>query len=216
MGDSAGASAKAGHGLTVAQAHARLLVDKTLQFDFRGPPKIHPPPPWLQGFAKFLEVIAPVLKWVVYGGLALAAVLLLLFLARELVSRRFPQWFKPKMLKDGPARAPEWRPDLDKAKVLMEDANLLAAQGRYAEAVRMLLFRTVDDLDGRHPHAVRPALTSRDLTALALLPPKPRTDFEVIVEVVERSFFGGRPVDAVQFETCRRAYEAFINPQAWA
>jgi len=34
--------------------------------------------------------------------------------------------------------------------------------------------------------------------------------------VVEHSFFGGRAVDADGFKECRRAYEAFAFPGAWA
>jgi hypothetical protein len=200
----------------VARAHARLLNDKALQFDFAAIPPPPPVPGWLIALGRFLSEIAPLLRWVIYGGIALGVLLLAAFIARELLAQTYPQWFRPKVLKDGPARPAAWKPDLTRAKVLLEDADRLAAEGRYAEAAHLLLFRTVDDIDGRRPHLVRPALTSRDIADLAALPEAARAAFRIIARVVERSFFGGRAVDAAGFAECRGAYEAFIAPDVWA
>jgi hypothetical protein len=216
FGVAAAGADSGGKAAAVAAAHARLLHDKTLQFDFAAPPPIPPVPDWLIQLGRFIAAIAPLLQWVVYGGLALGAVLLLLFIGRELISQRFPQWFRPKVLKDGPARSADWKLDLAKAKVLLADADRLAAEGRYAEAAHLLLFRTVDDIDGRRPNLVRPSQTSRDIADLGDLPGPAREAFRVIMQVVERSFFGGRPLDASSFGECRRAYEAFIAPDVWA
>lgn len=203
----------------VARAHARLLGDKSLQFDYATippPPPIPQTPGWLKWLGELLSGLGPILQWIVYGGVALGVLLLLAFLARELLRQRYPQWFAPKRLKEGPARPAEWKPDLTKAKVLLEDADRLAAEGRYAEAAHLLLFRTVEDIDGRRPNLVKPALTSRDIADISSLPEAARAAFRVIVDVVERSFFGGRDVDAGGFAECRRAYEAFIAAGVWA
>ena len=69
---------------------------------------------------------------------------------------------------------------------------------------------------GYRPRAVRPALTARDIARLDSLPAAARAPFSLIAEVVERSFFGGREVDAGAFAECRRAYESFALPEAWA
>jgi hypothetical protein len=37
-----------------------------------------------------------------------------------------------------------------------------------------------------------------------------------IAGVVEKSFFGGQGLDADGFAACRKAYEAFAFPGAWA
>ncbi len=71
-------------------------------------------------------------------------------------------------------------------------------------------------MEGRRPRAVRPALTARDIARLESLPAAARGPFQMIAEVVERSFFGGRPVDADAFARCRQAYQAFALPEAWA
>jgi hypothetical protein len=63
---------------------------------------------------------------------------------------------------------------------------------------------------------VRPALTSRDIAALPALPQAAKTAFTAIAAAVEASFFGARPLDALAFAECRRAYERFAFPEAWA
>jgi hypothetical protein len=63
---------------------------------------------------------------------------------------------------------------------------------------------------------VRPALTSRDISALSSLPQRACQAFAGIAAVVERSHFGGRAVDAQDFRACRDAYEAFAFPELWA
>jgi len=192
-------------------AHARLLQDHTLQFGFqtRTPP---PPPDWLKPLVQFLKGVAPALQWVFWGGLALVAGLILFYVGRELIRLRWPSKVKPGAV----ASAPEWRPEPAQARALLEDADRMAAQGRFAEAAHLLLFRSIDDIEGRRPRLIRPALTSRDIAALEGVPETARRAFQTIAQVVERSFFGGRDVDAAAFAECRRAYESFAFPEAWA
>jgi hypothetical protein len=124
---------------------------------------------------------------------------------RELMAARFPSLRrKPKVLTE-----PEWRPSAARARTLLEDADRLAAAGRYGEAVRLILFRSIEDIDERWPGQVRPALTSRDISALEILPGSARQTFSGIARVVEHSLFGGRPVSAEGFAQCRGAYETF-------
>ena len=63
---------------------------------------------------------------------------------------------------------------------------------------------------------MRPALTSRDIAGLEAMPPGPRRAFARIAERVERSFFGGREVDAADFAAARADYETFAFAEAWA
>jgi hypothetical protein len=197
----------------IAQAHARLLKDHELQFAFTARPPPPKPPDWLKPLGELLEAITPFMKWVFWIALALAAAAILYFIVRELIYLRWPS-----LKKRGPKSAPEpeWRPEPARARALLEDADRLAAEGRYAEAAHLLLHRSIEDIEGRRPRAVRPALTARDIGRLESLPPAARGPFQAIAEVVERSFFGGREVDAGAFAECRRAYEAFAFPEAWA
>ena len=45
------------------------------------------------------------------------------------------------------------------ARARLADADALAAAGRFAEAVHLLLYRSVDDISDRRPGLVRPAMT---------------------------------------------------------
>jgi hypothetical protein len=96
----------------------------------------------------------------------------------------------------------------------LTDADRLAAEGRFAEAVHLLLFRSIEEIDAKRPHAVKPALTSRDILDLTGLPAVARKALSRLVATVEWSFFGGRPVEAQDFAACRRAYEEFAFPDA--
>jgi hypothetical protein len=195
----------------VARAHQALLAQKDLQFDFNVV-KIPDPPPWLKALGDFLIAAGPVFKVIFWVGLALGAAAILFFVAREVLGLRLPGR-KRRAAKPGVTDL-EWRPSAERARTLIEDADRLAAQGRFDEAVHLLLFRSIDDIDERWPGLVRPALTSREIAGLSQAPYAARLTFSGIAKVVERSFFGGQGVSAADFATCRAAYEAFALPAA--
>lgn len=196
----------------LAAAHQAMLRAKDLQFDFAAGPKPPEPPGWLEWVANAFQWLAPILRWVFWIGLAAIVALILYFLVRELLGVRL------RRRKGRPARPvdTDWRPDAGRARALLEDADRLAAEGRYDEAARLLLHRSVEDFQGRRPGAVRPALTSRDIAALPSMPAAARAAFSAIAAAVEASFFGARPLDAAAFTACRGAYERFAFPDAWA
>lgn len=189
----------------VAAAHGRMLADRSLQFDF--PTLQQPKPPgWARWIGDVLEVIAPLLGYLFWVGVAIAAGLVLFMIGREIVSRaggetRTGQRQTIPML--------NLRPTAEQARVLLADADALAEKGLFAEAAHLLLLRGVQDIREKRPGLVQPSLTSRDITALAELPDLARGAFGAIAAVVERSFFGGRPVTGDDWRTCRGAYEAF-------
>jgi hypothetical protein len=200
-------------------AHDAMLRDPSLQFSFgkaAAPPVTHLPH-WLeailQAIGQVLSAIAPFVGWVFIGGLVLALLLVLFFLAREFARTRWPELFKRKRA----APKPEpWRPDAVVARALLEEADKLAAAGRYAEAVRLILHRSIEDIEGHRPRLVKPAYTAREIGRLTDIPDNARGVFVGIAGVVEKSFFGGQGLDAAGFSACRKAYEAFAFPGAWA
>ena len=192
----------------LAAAHRALLHTRGLQLDFKAAPPEPTPPAWLEKLLEALGQLAPILKFLFWGGLVLAAALIVWFVARELMATR---WRKPA------AAAPvDWRPEPEAARALLEEADRLAAAGRFSEAIHILLFRSIDDLAGRRPGLVRPALTSRDIAGLDQMPAPARTAFARIAERVERSFFGGRAVGSDDFAAARGDYEAFAFSEGWA
>src|SRR3546814_8570614 len=88
--------------------------------------------------------------------------------------------------------------------------------GRFAEAVHLLLYRSVEDIEGRRPGLVKPAMTSRDLAEAHDLPSVARGAFSRIARAVEISLFGGRSIDAGAWEQCRAAYAELTVPKNWA
>jgi hypothetical protein len=191
----------------LALAHAVLLKTEGLQFTFSAMP-VQKPPTWLEPIVRFLEAIGPMLQYVFWGGLIAGAALILYFIARELVPE---SWFR-KSIK---VTATDWRPEPEAARALLEDAEGLAAQGMYEAAIHLLLFRSIDDLAGRRPGVVKPALTSRDIATLEVIPPAPRAAFARLAQTVERTFFGGRAAGAETFAAARQDYAAFAFPEAW-
>jgi hypothetical protein len=200
-------------------AQQQLMSDPSLQFSFgrvAQPPVTHLPH-WLEAIlgviAKALSAIAPLLGWVFIGGLVLALLTVLYFLLREFVQARWPDVFKRKAPTPKPA---PWRPEAAVARALLEEADKLAAAGRYGEAVRLILHRSIEEIEGRRPRLVRPAFTAREIGRLPDIPDNARNVFVGIAAVVEKSFFGGEGLDAHGFAACRKAYEAFAFPGAWA
>jgi hypothetical protein len=192
----------------LAAAHQALLHTRGLQLDFKSAPKPPPVPGWIEALLRVLGEFAPILKFVFWGGLALGAALIVWFVAREVLATRFA---KPQ------AAAPaDWRPEPEAARALLEEADRLAAAGRFGEAIHLLLFRSIDDLSGRRPGLVRPAFTARDIAGLEQMPPPARSAFARIAERVERSFFGGRDAGAEDFAHARGDYEAFAFSEGWS
>ncbi|MDQ1155671.1 DUF4129 domain-containing protein [Brevundimonas sp. SORGH_AS_0993] len=195
----------------LVQAHDRLLKDPGFQFDRVGftPPKA---PGWLYWIGDLTQDVAPVLKWVFWGGLVLLVGLVLFAIGREILRIRRP---RPKANKPKTQRETEWRPEAQTARDLLTEADALAAQGLYAEASHLLLLRSVQDIEKRQPRTLRASLTTREIAGLKALPEAARPAFAQIGRVVERSLFGGAPVEAKDFAACRRAYEAFALPEGW-
>lgn len=193
----------------LAAAHQALLHTKGLQLDFKAAPPQPQPPLWLEGFLQALAQLAPILKFLFWGGLVVGAALILWFVANEVLATQ---------RKKAPAAAApaDWRPEPERARALLEEADRLAEAGRFDEAIHILLFRSIDDLTGRRPGLIRPALTSRDIAGLDQMPTQARGAFARIAERVERSFFGGRPVGSEDFAHARGDYETFAFSEGWS
>ncbi len=204
-------AAPAGDGQALARAHADLLSDRSLQFDLAGfgEPEV---PTWARWIGDLLQMLAPLLQWVFWIGLAAIAALLLFAIGREILSLRAP---RPGPARSGEAPDAEWRPARAAARDLLAQADALAAEGRFAEAAHLLLLRSVEDMERRQPRALAVSMTAREIATHRTMPEAARPAFALIAAVVERSLFGGAAVDAAAFSNCRRAYEAFALPQGW-
>lgn len=209
-----GNSAPVAHGDSFASAWDDVRSDDSIQFDEVQMPEQEPPPDWLTNLLDWLgEVLQPlgkalvdgwpVLKWVllalVIGGLLYLVIRLF---APDLLARR-------RMAGD----AEEWAPERAEALALLEEADRLAAEGRYDEATHLLLQRSVGQIAAARPEILEPSSTARELSAEPRIPEKARTAFGVIAARVERSLFALTALTRDDWQAARDAYAEFALQQ---
>lgn len=167
-------------------------------------------PEWVKALFRFLaDLLAPLGKWL--GGswntielvLAGLAVIGALWIVGTLVWR----WWQAR---PGAALA-EAGPIMDRAVALdlLEDADALAAQGRFGEAARLLLQRSVHHIASARPDWLTPSSTAREIGTIGGLPASAQQAFAVIAREVERSLYALRALAADDWQRARAAYTAF-------
>jgi hypothetical protein len=148
------------------------------------PPEIPPPPSG--ALARFLEA----LPWI---AIAVVAVLLIV---RTLPRLRVGKRAAPVTDAGAGPPAPESGGD----PTSLSEAERLARQGRYADAIHALLLSAIEKIRAGKP--VASSLTSREVLAAAELSAGGRSAFRRLVRSVEITRFGGRPADAAEYEAC--------------
>ncbi|MDR2780536.1 MAG: hypothetical protein LBB28_05370, partial [Synergistaceae bacterium] len=83
------------------------------------------------------------------------------------------------------------------------EADDLARDGSFAEAIHTLLLRSVGEMRKRMPGAIAASLTSRELLRHLDLSPEEREVFGTLVDSVEISYFGGYEPGEDEYLTCR-------------
>lgn len=102
-----------------------------------------------------------------------------------------------------------WQPDAAAARALLEDADRLAAEGRYDEAVHVLLARSVERIEAERPGLLKPASTAREIAATLALPSAARLAFATMAGRVEASRFALRVLVEADWLAARKAYADF-------
>ena len=167
----------------------------TVQADPSAPPSSPPPSPDLSGSGGGgLDGLMQVFLWVA-AGMALAIILYWVYCFFR--DRRFDREPKAKRARGGREEQAGWRPEEGQAVQLLDEADVLANEGRYDEAARLLLHRSIGEIDSHRPDLVRPALTSRDIAGHPLLPAAPAA-----------SFAGSRPWSSA---ACSRAARSALS-----
>jgi hypothetical protein len=176
-------------------------------------PKPPPEPPaWLKAFGEFLESLFkplgeaiglswPVMQWVLIGIAVLFVGLLVWRMIAPLLEARKARAEEEAL--------PEWTPDRGAAMALLEDADRLAAEGRFDEATHLLLQRSVGQIAAAMPDWLHPATTAREIAGNPSLPDRARQAFATIAGRVERSFFALIPLGAEDWHVARTAYADF-------
>ena len=86
-------------------------------------------------------------------------------------------------------------------------ADELAREGRYVEAMHVLLLKGLADIRQRLGEEFADSLTSREIMRRARLSQAGAFALREIVLGVERSYFGKHPVGLRDYETCRRRFD---------
>lgn len=94
---------------------------------------------------------------------------------------------------------------LDKAQ---GEADDLARHGSFAEAMHVLLLRSVSELRLRLGVSIAVSLTSREILQRLALAPAERSHFADIIASVEISYFGAHQPDETDYLRCRHSFEA--------
>lgn len=216
-----------------ASAHQALKADPAIQFNLPPTPPPPKPPQWIKELVEWLDKVmkpvgrffdwvgsfmpdAPLARFLLWAVLAVAAATLVALIFMRL---RHGEWRLPWRKRDEPEFMPseqeEWVPEAAPVRSWLEEADALAAKGRFAEAIHHLLLRSIEDIARRRPKLVRPALTSRELAASHGIPSAARELFTAIAGLVERSLFGGREVGRLDWDRARAAYADFALARAW-
>ena len=178
-------------------------------------------PDWLKTMLKHLsEALQSVLEWIGRGLKAVGEALGLswpvfekILIALAALGVLFLLWklvIQPLLNARPRAEAePEWTPDRAAAIALLEDADRLAAEGRFGEATHLLLQRSVHHIATARPDWLDPASTAREIAILPSLPQRARDAFAQIAVRVERSLFALRDLDVADWQAARAAYADF-------
>jgi hypothetical protein len=87
-------------------------------------------------------------------------------------------------------------------------ADELAREGRYVEAMHVLLLKGLADIRQRLNEQFADSLTSREIMRRARLSDAGAAALSDIVLGVERTYFGEHPAGPPEYEACRRRFDA--------
>ena len=187
-----------------------VRADSDIQYAPLPPVEPPKPPEWLQQLQEWLADLLrplgealglswPTLKWLLLALAVLGVALLAWRLIAPVLGAR----------RNEGGQEPEWTPEREEALALLEDADALAAAGRFDEATHLLLIRSVGQIRSIRPDWLEPSSTAREIAALSALPEQARSAFALIAERVERSLFALRKLGEDDWQAARAAYADF-------
>jgi hypothetical protein len=170
-------------------------------YEHRRPPerKSAEIPEWLSRLFASLTMALP---WI-----ALAAALALVAAIVRRSRRR-----APARTAASPQEAPGFAMEPARAGDL-PDAEALAREGRFAEAVHALLLAAIDRIRNSASRALSPSLTSRELSATLALAPGTRAALARLVRAVEVTLFGGRQAGPAEYAACAADFQEIEGPR---
>jgi hypothetical protein len=87
-------------------------------------------------------------------------------------------------------------------------ADELGRQGRFVEAMHLLLLLSLGEIRRHLGEQFSDSLTSREILRGTRLPPQGRTSLRDIVARVEWTYFGGYPATIDDYTACRKSFDS--------
>jgi hypothetical protein len=93
------------------------------------------------------------------------------------------------------------------AEASLAAADALARDGRFVEAMHLLLLHSLGEIRRLLSVEFAQSLTSREIVRAARLPEQGRSALDRIVARVELTYFGAHPASRADYELCRGGFE---------
>lgn len=175
----------------IEQARAAIARQSDLQLQLPGG---EPEPT-----SSSIELPEWILWVVIIGGL-----LFVLYYLRDIIP--MPGW--RRSIAEGTGEAEEGAPlAAQSPSNILLAADELAREGRYVDAMHVLLLKGLADIRQRLGEEFADSLTSREIMRRARLSAAGASALREIVLGVERSYFGEHPVGPRDYEACRRRFD---------
>jgi len=144
-------------------------------------------------------------QWILWGAIGIAIFLAVLSLVGAL--SRGDRDIEPVAGKSPDA------PGIDRAVIErpLGDADELARQGRFAEAIHTLLLRTLQELARTSSMRLQASMTSREILSRVPLLGDARVALSGLVTAVELTHFGDDVPGAPDYERCRDQFHVFAS-----
>ena len=207
----------------VQQAFRRMKRKPGIQWELRTDlPEPRRRSPFWEAVGRFFDsvfgALAPLFKIIFWVGLAALAAVILYAIATAIIG--VVQERRGREASDDTVA--EYAPSAATARILLDEADALASQGRFAEAIRLILRRSIQDIERAQPDAVRLSLTSREIARSPRLGERTRSIFSQIARMVEHAHFAGRGASQDDYASARSLYSSLvarpvppISPQAF-
>jgi hypothetical protein len=145
--------------------------------------------------------------WILWCSILLGVVFVLYPLGDQLFRGR---WRRPEDWDGqiGQAGSAAQRSTLEFASANAEE---LAQQGRYREAIHLLLLHALNEMRRRLKAQFADSLTSREILRGANLAPAGGAALQDMIGRVEKSYFGEYPAAAEDYTACRASFDTFVH-----
>lgn len=148
--------------------------------------------------------LSAVMRMIMYGVLAVALVMLGMWLFRDLRRGSDTESL------DG-EEVPQATVDQGVLERPIGDADELARAGRFADAIHTLLLRTLVELVRATRTRVPSSLTSREILSRVPLVPTARDALYQLVSTVELTYFGDDVPGQADYDRCRHEFQKFAH-----